>query len=54
MRSGLPAADWKALVLPETVPIPAGRLDLRKPGGSVQSVEIAEFRLGRTAVTNRE
>jgi formylglycine-generating enzyme required for sulfatase activity len=54
MRSELPAVDRKALILPETVPIPAGRLDLREADGSVQSVEIAPFRLGRTAVTNRE
>jgi formylglycine-generating enzyme required for sulfatase activity len=42
------------VIVPETVPIPRGRLAVGEASGHLQSVEIAPFLLGRTAVTNRE
>ncbi len=47
-------AGGSRLVLPEIVPIPAGRLESGEDGGAAAIVEIAPFFLGRTPVTNRE
>ncbi len=54
MSSRFSATDRETLVLPETVPIPAGRLELRLGDGPARSVEVAPFRLGRMPVTNHE
>jgi formylglycine-generating enzyme required for sulfatase activity len=54
MGTGFSAADRQTFAVPETVPIPAGRLDLREPDGSTRIVEIPSFRIGRTPVINRE
>lgn len=43
-----------SLVLPETVSIPAGRLEASTAGDARRIVEIAPFLLGRTPVTNHE
>jgi formylglycine-generating enzyme len=51
--SGANVADV-SLVLPETVPIPAGRLEASAAGGAPRIVEIAPFLFGRTPVTNHE
>lgn len=54
MGTGLCAAGREFLVLPETVPIPAGRLEIGERDGSARAVEIAPFLIGRTPITNRE
>lgn len=51
--AGLEAAGSR-LVLPQTVPIPAGRLEIRDADGALRTIEIAPFLLARTPVTNRE
>lgn len=47
-------AGGSRLVLPETILVPAGRLESGEAGGAAAIVEIAPFFLGRTPVTNRE
>lgn len=54
MGTGFSAADRQTLAVPETVPIPAGRLALRDADGSARTVEIPSFRIGRMPVINRE
>ena len=54
MGVGFMAANSESLVAPEIVPIPAGRLALRKGDGSTRVVEIGSFFIGRIPVTNRE
>ncbi len=54
MGTGFSAADRQEFTFPEVVPIPAGRLDLRERDGSVRTVEIPAFRIGRVPVTNRQ
>jgi formylglycine-generating enzyme required for sulfatase activity len=54
MGTGFSAAGRLTLAVPETVPIPAGRLDLREEDGSARIVGIPSFRIGRTPVINRE
>ena len=54
MGTGLPAAEAETPVLPETVPIPGGRLVVPDRDGSRRTVVIAPFRIGRRPVTNRE
>ncbi len=49
-----PDVGGSQLVLPEIVPIPAGRLEILGADGAAAIVEIASFLLGRTPVTNRE
>lgn len=46
--------DARSFPLPETIRIPAGRLEFRDSGGESRSLEVASFRLGRTPVTNAE
>lgn len=41
-------------LLPVTVPIPAGRLEIRETGRAARIVGVAPFLIGRTPVTNRE
>ena len=54
METGFSLADRQTLAVPETVPIPAGRLDLLEAGASLRTVEIPSFRIGRMPVVNRE
>ncbi len=54
MGTGLPSAEAETPVLPETVPIPGGRLVLPDGDVSRRIVAIAPFRIGRRPVTNRE
>jgi sulfatase modifying factor 1 len=54
MSKRFSAVDRGTLAVPEIVPIPAGRLDLRDADGSTRMVEIAPFLIGRMPVTNRE
>jgi formylglycine-generating enzyme required for sulfatase activity len=54
MGIGFSVAGEKTLVLPETVPIPAGRLVLPEESGARRAIAIAPFRIGRCPVTNRE
>ena len=54
MGTGLPAAEAETPVLPETVPIPGGRLVLSDGDGARRIVAIAPFRIGRCPVTNRD
>ena len=54
MGTGFSAADRQTLAVPDTVPIPAGRLDLRESDGSARTVEIPSFLIGRMPVINRE
>lgn len=47
--------DLRSVLVPKTVAIPAGRLEIRaERGAPVRVAEIAPFLLGRTPVTNRE
>ena len=48
------AAAGETVVVPETVPVPGGRLVLHGANGLNLMVEVAPFRIGRTPVTNRE
>jgi sulfatase modifying factor 1 len=54
MGTGVSAVDRQTLSVPETVPIPAGRLELREADGAVRTVEIPSFLIGRIPVINRE
>jgi formylglycine-generating enzyme len=54
MPIGFRATNREKLLLPETVPIPAGKLEIRPADGSPQTVQIASFSIGRMPVTNRE
>lgn len=54
MGIGFGTADEETPVLPDTVPIPGGRLVLPQEAASRRIVEIPPFRIGRTPVTNRE
>lgn len=46
-----PAESFRA---PETVPIPAGRVEIRDGDGPPRPVDVAAFRIGRMPVTNAE
>jgi sulfatase modifying factor 1 len=54
MVTGFSAPDRQALAVPETVPIPAGRLEVREADGPVRAVPIPAFLIGRMPVVNRE
>lgn len=54
MGTGFNAAGPRRLAAPETVPIPAGRIDLREADGAARTVEIPPFLIGRMPVVNRE
>ncbi len=49
-----PDVGGPQLILPETVPVPGGRLEIGQADGAPRTVEISPFLLGRTPVTNRE
>ncbi len=48
------SGDLPAILLPEMLPIPAGRLELRRADGNSRIVEISAFFVGVTPVTNRQ
>jgi len=54
VSSGFLSKSKESFVVPETVSIPAGWLELTGPDGSARMAEVPAFRIGRTPVTNRE